>query len=72
MNEENKKIKQENDRLRVLNRKLEQNMAEVVKKFEGFERHSNQVDLNNNAYSPVVNSMAKFSYDLKYKQILRD
>lgn len=47
-------------------------MAQVVKKFDGFDRQSTQVDMNNNAYTPVVNSMMKFSNDLKYKQILRD
>jgi len=47
-------------------------MTQVVKKFDGFDRQSTQVDMNNNAYTPVVNSMMKFSNDLKYKQILRD
>jgi len=59
VDEENLQIKKENDRLRVLNRKLEQNMADVVKKLESFDKTSNGVDMNNNAYSPNVKSMLK-------------
>lgn len=72
VDEENLKIRKENDRLRVLNRKLEQNMADVVKKFEGFDKSANSVDITHNAYSPHVKSMIKFSNEFKYKQILRE
>jgi len=72
VDEENLQIKKENDRLRVLNRKLEQNMADVVKKLESFDKTSNGVDMNNNAYSPNVKSMLKYTNDFKYKQILRE
>jgi hypothetical protein len=34
VDEEVRNIKQENDRLRTLNRKFEQNMADIVKKLE--------------------------------------
>lgn len=72
VDEENLKIRKENDRLRVLNRKLEQNMSDVVKKLEMFDKSSNGVDMNNIAYSPTIKSMLKYSNDFKYKQILRE
>lgn len=47
MDEEVLKTKLENDKLRALNRKFEQNMADIVKKLESFTGNTTS-DLNNN------------------------